>query len=173
MPNTIENVGAKVVGKSAEVEARLQGLRGVFLKLAEQHHEVGSLLARAESTEDFTTRASLWRQIRKELVSHEQAELLQIYPALAGLEAVSDIVAAHATDAAELETSIAEVDAIAVQTKDWKPALRRLIAKVTEHMELEEKDFFPKAQQALGVDAATQLEEPFERAKAMAASRLG
>jgi hemerythrin superfamily protein len=173
MPNTVENVVAKVVGKSAAIEARLKGLKGVFLKLAEQHHEVGSLLARAESTEDFTTRATLWRQIRKELVSHEQAELLQIYPALSGLDAVSDIVAAHANDATEIETSIAEVDAIAVQTAEWKPALRRLIEKVTEHVELEESELFPKAQRALGADAAQKLEEPFERTKAMAAARLG
>jgi hypothetical protein len=85
---------------------------------------------------------------------------------------VSDIVAAHANDAAEVETSIAEVDAIPFQTAEWQPALRRLIEKVTEHVELEERDLFPKAQQALGIDAVTQLEAPFERAKAMAASRL-
>jgi hypothetical protein len=71
MPNPVENVVAKAVGKAAAVEARLKGLKGVFMKLAEQHHQVASLLARAESTEDFTVRASLWRQIRKELVSHE------------------------------------------------------------------------------------------------------
>lgn len=173
MPNTVENVVAKAVGKSAALEARLKGLKGVFTKLTEQHHEVSSLLKRAESTDDFTTRASLWREIRKELVSHEQGELLEIYPALSEVESVREIAAAHANDAAELEACIREVDAIAFQSEDWKVALRRLIEKVTEHVELEERDFFPRAQHAIGAEAAVQLLEPFERAKAMAASRLG
>jgi hypothetical protein len=173
MPNTVENFVAKTVGKSAALEARLKGLKGVFTKLAEQHHMVGSLLQRAENADDFTTRASLWREIRKELVSHEQGELLEIYPALSQVESVQDIAAAHANDAAELEASIRDVDAIAFQSEEWRPALRRLIEKVKEHVELEERDFFPKAQHAIGADAAAQLLAPFERAKAMAASRLG
>jgi hypothetical protein len=173
MANPVENVVAKVVGKSAALKARLKGLKGVFTTLAEQHHEVGSLLARLMHTDDFTARASLWREIRKELVSHEQGELLEIYPILSGYDSVRDLVAAHANDAAEVEACVRDVDATPFQSDEWQPAVRRLIDKVTEHVELEELDLFPKAQRAIGDDAAARLEEPFERAKAMAAARLG
>jgi hypothetical protein len=173
MPNPVENVVAKVVGKSAALKARLSGLKGVFTTLAEQHHEVGSLLSRLTHTDDYTARANLWREIKKELVSHEQGELLEIYPLLSGYDSVRDLVATHANDAAELEACIQEVDATAVHSEEWQPAVRRLIDKVTEHVELEEMDLFPKAQRAIGDDAAARLEEPFERAKAMAAARLG
>ncbi|HEY3500639.1 MAG TPA: hemerythrin domain-containing protein [Polyangiaceae bacterium] len=172
MPNPIENFAAKVAGKTAAVEARLKGLKGVFNKLAEQHHALGSLLSRAESAEDPTSRAALWHEIRKELVSHEQAELLEIYPALAGNERTRAIAVAHADGASELEALIEEVDRMPPQTSDWKPALARLRAKVKEHVEIEETQYFPAAQAALGERAAKQLEAPFLAAKEMAMAKL-
>jgi hemerythrin superfamily protein len=165
MPNPIQNAVAKVAGKAAGMEARLKGLRGVFAKLAEQHHEVGALLATAESTADHTTRRELWQKIRKELMAHEQAELLEIYPVLEGYEATREIARRHADHASELEGLIRQVDAIGVQSDAWRPAVERLTAKVKDHVEKEETEFFPRAQEALGDEAARQLETPFLRAQ--------
>jgi hypothetical protein len=172
MPNTFENVVAKVTGKAAAVEARLRGLKGVFNKLAEQHHEVASLLSRAEGADDPSSRAGLWRQIRKRLLAHEQAELLEIYPVLAGYERTREIALAHSRHASELEELIGEVDLLPPQSSEWKPALMRLIETVKEHVELEETQFFPAAQAALGEEGAQRLEKPFLDAEQMALSKL-
>lgn len=172
MPNPLENFAAKVTGKAAAVEARLKGLKGVFNKLAEQHHEVGALLSRAQSAEDPTSRSELWHDIRKELVSHEQGELTEIYPVLATDDRTRQIALAHADGASELEALIDEIDKLPPQSAEWKPALGRLIAKVKEHVEIEETQYFPAAQEALGEAAAKQLEQPFLRAKEMAMSKL-
>jgi hemerythrin HHE cation binding domain-containing protein len=172
MPNPIQNAVAKVAGKAAGVEARLKGLKGVFAKLAEQHHEAGALLGSTESATDHTKRRELWQQVRKELMSHEQGELLEIYPVLEGYDATREIARRHADHASELEGLIRQVDAIGVQSDAWRPALERLIAKVKEHVEKEETEFFPRAQEALGDDAARQLEKPFLRAQEMAKERL-
>jgi hypothetical protein len=172
MPNTFENVVAKVTGKAAAVEARMRGLKGVFNRLAEQHHEVGSLLSRAEAADDPSSRAGLWRQIRKQLVAHEQGELLEIYPVLAGYERTREIALAHSNHASELEELISEVDALAPQSAEWKPALMRLIETVKEHVELEETQFFPAAQEAMGEEAARLLEKPFLDAEQMALNKL-
>src|SRR5689334_13823575 len=100
MQNPIESAIAKVAGVTAAVDARFKGLRGVFTKLAEQHHQVDVLLQSAQATTDFVKRAQLWRQIRKELISHEQAELLEVYPLLEAHEATQLMAAAHASHAA-------------------------------------------------------------------------
>ncbi|HEV8547396.1 MAG TPA: hemerythrin domain-containing protein [Polyangiaceae bacterium] len=172
MPNPIQNVVAKVAGKTANVEARLKGLKGVFAKLAEQHHEAGALLKSAEGSNDFTKRRELWQEVRKALVSHEQGELLELYPVLEGYDATREIARRHADHAGELEALIREVDSIGVQSDAWRPAIGRLIAKVQEHVEREETDFFPRAQEALGEEAVKQLEKPFLRAQEMAAQKL-
>jgi hemerythrin superfamily protein len=172
MPNAIENAVAKVAGKTGAVEARFKGLKGVFTKLAEQHHEVGALLSRAESATDFSKRRDLWGEIRKQLISHEQGELLEIYPALESYAATRDVARRHAEEAGELEALIREVDSVGFQSDAWQPTLANLIAKVTEHVQIEETEFFPRAQEALGEDAAKQLEAPFMKAKEQAMQKI-
>jgi hypothetical protein len=173
MANPVEHVKAKVAGMAGAVEARMKGLKGVFGTLAEQHHEVSSLLSTAEDTEDYTKRAELWTDIRRELISHEQAELMQVYPVVAEYEIAKDISLRHNEEAAELEAAVREVDGIGFQSDAWLPALQRLIARVEAHVELEEEEFFPRAQDAMGEEAARELEAPFLRAKKLAAERLG
>jgi hypothetical protein len=172
MSNPIEKVVAKVAGKTAGIEARFNGLRGVFATLAEQHHEATSLLLGAESTNDYTKRSELWRQVRRALLSHEQAELLEIFPVLEGYEATRELARRHATHANELHQLIIHVDSLGVQSDAWRPSLQRLLAKVKEHAAEEEGEFFPKAQEALGEFRVKKLEAPFLRAQEIARARI-
>ncbi len=165
MPNPIENVMAKGAGKVGAVEARAKGLKGVFTKLVEQHREAATLLSRAQSTTDVEKRRDLWREIKKQLVSHERAELSEIYPTLSAYDSTRDIVGRHAQEANVLETNIRQIDAMTFDAPAWKPSIERLIELVKQHVDEEEKDFFPRAQAALGDEASKQLEEPFMRAK--------
>jgi hemerythrin superfamily protein len=165
MPNPIENVIAKGRGMVGAVEARAKGLKGVFVKLAEQHREAAALLSRAESATDTEKRRDLWREIKKQLVSHERAELSEIYPMLSAYDTTRDIVARHGQEAQVLESTIRQIDAMTFDTPAWKTSIERLTALVKQHVEEEEGDFFPRAQEAIGDEAAKQLEEPFMRAK--------
>lgn len=172
MPNTIENAVAKVAGKAAAVDARFRGLKGVFTKLAEQHHEVNVLLLSAESATDVTKRRSLWETIRKQLLSHEQAELRELYPVLEAYPALRDIVRRHASEASELEMLIRRLDGIGVSADEWLPTLSQLKASVTAHAEEEERVFFPQSQQVIGEHASALLEQPFLQAKKTLMSTL-
>jgi len=102
-----------------------------------------------------------------------QGELLEVYPVLESYEATRELARRHGDHANELEDAIAELDAIGAGAPAWKPALERLIAIVKEHVALEEQELFPRAQQALGDEAARQLERAFLRAKEMAARAFG
>ena len=172
MQNHIESAIAKVAGLTAAVDARFKGLRGVFTTLAKQHHEVDALLTGAQATTDFVKRAELWRQIRVELISHEQAEHLEIYPVLEAYEATQGIARTHTAHSAELERLIGFLDETNVQSTHWQPILVQLIAKFHEHVQLEEQEFFARAQAFLGDAAAKALVQPFLRAKELAKREL-
>jgi hypothetical protein len=165
MPNTIEQLTAKVAGKAGAVSARAKGLTGVFNKLAEQHKEVAALLKRAEVTSDPEKRRDLWRTIRVELMSHEQGELREVYPAFDRHVSLRDIVEEHADDADLLETTIKELDEIDAASEAWPVTLKRLVAAVQRHVEEEEGEFFPRAQDVLGKKETSALEERFVAAQ--------
>jgi hemerythrin superfamily protein len=173
MANSVEHIKAKVAGVAGAVEARIKGLKGVFRKLAEQHHEVGSLLSTLKSTDDPSKRGELWTEIRRELVSHEQAELLRVYPVIEGYESIKGLAYQHTNAASELEAAIQTLDLTDAQSEAWQPALERLIVAVDAHARLEEEELFPRAQEALGDDVTGDLEASFVRAKHLAEERLG
>lgn len=172
MSNSIQKAAAKIAGKTARVEARFKGLTGVLAKLVEQHHEVSTLLSIASGTDDLATRSELWRQIREALLSHEQAELLALYPVLETYLSTREIAHRHALQASELEDLVFQMDDIEVRSDRWRPALERLIVQVKEHIAKEEGEFFPRAQEALGEYRTNKLEATYLRAQEVAKQRL-
>ncbi|HTV20056.1 MAG TPA: hemerythrin domain-containing protein [Polyangiaceae bacterium] len=165
MPNPLENVASKAAGKAAALSARAKGLSGVFATLAEQHREAGVLLKRAAGVDDVEKRRDLWSTLRRELLSHERGELNVVYPTLEQHPATRDIAQRHAADAHTLETTINEIDAAGCASPQWKPLLERLVTLVQHHVDEEEHEFFPRAQEAIGKDAASDLEAPFMAAR--------
>ena len=114
---------------------------------------------------DEALRAKLYPTIRSELLAHEKGELKVLYPALAEFPETAQISAEHARQASELEAAIAELDAFSFNSPSWKPSFDRLAGLVNAHVQREESDYFPKAQQALGLERTKQLEPLFEAAK--------
>jgi hemerythrin HHE cation binding domain-containing protein len=161
MPNAMESLSAKIAGTAGAAAARAKGLTGVFNKLAEQHKEAAALLKRAETTSDPEKRRDLWTKIRVELMSHEQGELREVYPAFDKHVSLRDIVEEHADDADLLESTIKELDEIDTASEAWPVTLKRLIAAVQRHAEEEEGEFFPRAQDVLGKNETRSLEERF------------
>jgi len=173
MPNPVENFAAKTAGKAAGLRARAQGLVGVFNVLAQQHEQTASLLTRAKQANDPAKRRDLWSQVRRELICHERAELTTVYPVIEENPMLADIARDHADSARELEAAMANVDAIGYDSGDWQSALHSLIQLVQQHVEHEEKEFFPRAQETIGKEAAHALERPFLAAQQQCMSQLG
>jgi hypothetical protein len=165
MPNPVENIAAKGAAKAAAIGARAKGLTGVFNKLAEQHKEAAMLLKRASSTDDIAKREDLWMTLRRELLSHERGEASIVYPALARHPATRNIAQQHDDEVPTLEAMIAEIDVAGCESPDWKSLITRLMMLIEHHAQEEENEFFPRAIEALGKDAAADLEHPFLAAK--------
>jgi hemerythrin superfamily protein len=165
MPNSLENAASKAMGAAKDVKATLKGLTGVFKHLMEEHGKVAALLKRVSMSSDVKVRSELYPTIRRELLSHERGEMDVVYPELARFPETGSISAEHAREAQELETAIQAVDTLPFGDARWSPAFERLVQLVEAHVKEEEGEFFPKAQQVIGEEAAKALLPRFEAAK--------
>lgn len=172
MPSKIENAMSKGMGTLKTAQATLRGLDGVFRTLAKQHGEVTALLKRAKATDDVGKRAELWEEIRAELLSHERAELLEVYPALEEHAETRSLARDHAEEAMALEHLIEQIDSLDEGEAEWQELLGELAEMVQRHAGEEETEIFPKAQATLGDVRTEELERPFLAAKERVMSEL-
>jgi hemerythrin superfamily protein len=173
MPNSVDTFVAKAAGKAAGLRARVKGLTGVFNVLVQQHQQAATLLGRVQRADEPEKRRELWLQARCELICHERAELSTVYPVIAENALNADISQRHAEEAQQLETAISDIDTLGVTSSHWAESIARLIALVQQHVEEEEHDFFPRAQDTMGKEAAHSLERPFLAAQERCREQLG
>ena len=165
MANPIGQITTKVAGTVKAVTAGFKGLRGVFLHLAEEHGEVGALMKQVGKTTDPRVRREHFPHIRAELLSHEKGELSAVYGVLANYEQLRGVVLKHNEEAHTLEKAIADVDAIDFASEEWATSFNRLFALVQAHVEEEENEFFPKAQELIDEAESKQILTHYEAAK--------
>lgn len=159
MPSSMDTMIAKGTGVVKSMEARLNGLVGVFRTLAEQHGEVSALMKRVKN--DTDKRADLWPKIRLELVSHEKGELREVYPVLRDLPETRALADRHEAEATELSTLIDRINATPIASEEWGRFFSQLVDMVENHADEEEQTIFPEAQKAIGAARARELEPKF------------
>ena len=159
MANPIDIAVSKAKGMERAMEARRDGLVGVFQTIAGQHGEVISLIDRVK--DDARKRDALWARIRVALLAHEQAELKHLYPVLDRYAELEPLVAAHDEEARRLTEIIDRLDGAAVQDEDWMSLFEGLAELVIEHANEEENEIFPAAIEVIGADRARSLDDRF------------
>jgi hemerythrin superfamily protein len=168
MPNRMHSFVAKTAGKVKAVKARLDGLVGVFKTLAEQHAEVKVLLRKLQDNPEM--KAELWPDIRRNLLSHEKAELNEVYSVLRVHAPTAELADHHDEEAAEMQGLIDEIETADSET--WQMLYDELVDSVSFHAAEEEKEIFPKAQQVIGDKVAKQLDELFLAAQKQIAAAV-
>lgn len=132
-------------------------LVGVFQTLAKQHDQVAELLAQLKASPE--TRATMWPQIRRALVSHEHGEVRELYPLLRQHEATSALADHHDDEARDLDALIGRLDTVDIRDEGWLDLFDQLTAAVLHHAKDEEEArIFPLAQQVLGEARAIELD---------------
>jgi len=142
------------------MEARRDGLVGVFQTIAGQHGEVASLIDRVKA--DPRKREALWPRIRVSLLAHEKAELKVVYPVLGRYSELDQHVTQHAQEAQQLEDVITRLDAMTLQGEDWMTLFESLAELVVSHANEEENEIFPASINAIGQDRAKDLDDKFK-----------
>ena len=159
MPNRLDSIISKAKGAVKGVEARREGLVGVFATLARQHGEVASLIERCKR--DASKRDGLWPKIRTALLAHERAEMRELYPVLRSAPLTHDLAEHHDHDANRLETLIDRLDSIELASTTWGEVFEQLSTAVLRHAHEEEQQIFPVAQEAIGTERADELDAKF------------
>lgn len=171
MTHKLEELASKAVGAIKATQASLEGMSGVFRHLIREHGEVSALLMRLKFSSDPSMRRELWSEVRAELLSHERAEISEVYPTLRQDKQTQPMVREHDNDAYELEEMIDELSATDADSERWQPTLERLIARVQEHVRDEEEEYFPIADHAFKERSDDMLER-YEQAKAKAKMQI-
>jgi hypothetical protein len=130
-----------------------------FELLVKEHRRLSGLLERALVADAAAKRQEQWVIIRRQLLSHERAEALELYAALDGYSAARDMVEQHAREEGTIESAVNQVDAADPASEAWLERLRDVLACVQEHVLREENEYFPRARQLLGDEAAHSLHE--------------
>lgn len=170
MANPIDMLLSKGKGKIKAMKARLEGIVGVFKTLTEQHGEVEALLGSVRH--DADKRQDLWPKIRTELLSHERAEVQEVFPVLRAHEPTRSLADQHDAEARELEQLIYQLDATDICSDAWGKLFERLADTVEAHANEEETEIFPIAQCVIGAARAKQLDQSFLAAQQRIAASL-
>lgn len=136
------------------------GLVGIFDTLAAQHAEVSNLFGQLRTKP--ASRAMLWPQIRRALVSHEHGEIRELYPVLRQFPQTRALADHHDEEARNLDALIARLDAEDIRTDAWLALFEQLVTTVLHHAKDEEEaKIFPLAQQVLGEARAIELDAKY------------
>jgi hypothetical protein len=165
MTNPLDEVASKAMGGVKAAKATIEGLSGVFRKLAQEHGEVSALLLHVKMSSDPKVRDELFPKIRRELLSHEKAEREVVYPALRAHAATQLIADKHDKEAGELEKVIAELTSMSTKSEGWTVTFDALVDLVQRHVAEEEHEFFPAGARVLGSQTETLLAQ-YESVKA-------
>ncbi|HEY6880809.1 MAG TPA: hemerythrin domain-containing protein [Polyangiales bacterium] len=171
MPGHLQEVAAKVMGKAKVAKGAIEGLSGIFTTLMEEHGHVAALMMRLKGSADVALRRTLWPKIRAELLSHEQGELLVLYPVYRAHPELAQIAAAHERDATQLTALIDELDTTDMTHALWGERFAGLVQAVQRHVKDEERDFFREGNRVFGSQNKA-LDAQFKRTKQRALDEL-
>lgn len=172
MANALEEVAAKAMSAVKAGQATFQGLTGVWKQLVEEHGEVSALLKRISASSDPEVRQRLYPEVRNLLLAHERTELTEVYPVLSSYEMTRRIATAHEDMAREIEAAIVALDKLEFASTEWPRAFELLLQTVEQHVNDEEGDYFPRAQDVLGEAESKAMLERYESGKREELERL-
>ena len=135
----------------------------IYTALQQDHDIQRKLLDELVNTSgDTKKRSELFRQLKAELAHHADSEERYFYVPLIKLDATQDDARHGIAEHHVIDELVAEVEAADPSTSAWLQHAKNLAHKVRHHLEEEEKDYFPVAQEVLSGDRATALGDEYQ-----------
>ena len=133
--------------------------------LKADHQRVKDLFAQYEAADNVATKRTLADQVFRELDTHTQLEENVFYPTVneetdAGPELVKDSLEEHQT----MKQLMMELRDMAYDTDAFETKFQALIRTVAHHVEEEEAELFPLAEQEL-TDALDEMQDEMQELK--------
>lgn len=124
--------------------------------LTAQHREVRALFERIEKGKTKSEKTKLFEELAANLVAHDAIEREIFYPACEKEMGPTKLLGEALVEHGVIEFSLYVADE-ARGEDDFDHKVQVLQEMVEHHVEEEEKEFFPKAEKALGFERLTEL----------------
>jgi hypothetical protein len=131
----------------------------IFETLKADHEKVAGIFERLEPTTErgVKTRTELFARLKTELDAHANLEETVLYPALLEYEETREIALEGVEEHRVVKKLLAELEAMPVDSEQWKAKLTVLKENVEHHVEEEEGEMFKSARKALSREKINDL----------------
>lgn len=138
-----------------------------FELLKKDHKEAHKLFEQLEGTseEDADERGELFTQLKQALELHAHIEEAIFYPALKRESETREITLEGLEEHHVMKLLLRELDGMKTGTEQWAAKLKVLEENVRHHVQEEEGEMFPKAQEVLGAEQINQLGTQMQQEK--------
>ena len=141
-------------------------MAGIFDKLIADHERHRELLAQiAETKGDSEDRRTLFEQFRIDVTAHASAEEQSLYAEMMGRPELTDDARHGVAEHKQLDDLIGELVDMDMSSPGWLTKFKTLRHDYEHHIEEEEKDIFPAADEELSKAVETKLGKIFEERK--------
>ncbi len=148
------------------------GERGIFRRLKDEHAAIAAMMRRAAGTTSAEARRGLFEEVRRELLAHAASEERELYPVLRRLDETSDLVDESVEDHGAIEQMLEQLRAMDFDSDDWADLFEETMLEVHDHVDQEENELFPLAEELLEPAEAARIDERYAAAKQQALRRV-
>lgn len=137
----------------------------IYSLLRDEHRRLLALFDELQQSKEARQRERLFERLKKELLTHKEAEERTFYAALSLLPDLVDRIEEAMEEHADQQELLEELDGLDVEDEDFTVQLNELREELEHHVGEEEREIFARAQQHLNETQAKKI------AKEMAAER--
>ncbi len=165
---------SKAAGAAKGAVKALAGYSGIFHHLAGEHAEVSTLMKRVSATADSagSERDELFAEIRRNLLAHAKGEEAEFYPVLREFDEIAALVGQCLSDHEKIEGLLDDLNVSDKSGSDWTRRFEQLVTAVDGHVDREEKELFPKANDLLEGQRAREIEQRYQDVEEREKSKL-
>lgn len=131
--------------------------------LKQDHREVDNLMALLEDT--TTTTTDTFMQLKTALTLHAEAEEELFYPAMEQFDETDELTDESYEEHAEVKQLLEEMTGLNPAEEDFQDLLAQLKESVQHHVQEEETEMFPKAEELLGEETLETMGNEIEQMK--------
>jgi len=129
----------------------------VFELLKKDHQKVKSLFEKIEDTGGDKTKDKIFKELAQDLAVHSKLEETIVYPRFKEFEELSEMVAEAIEEHQVAEQLLEELAGMKEKGEQWDAKLTVLKEMIEHHVEEEEGELFPEAEELLGEDEAAEM----------------
>lgn len=138
----------------------------IFKRLKADHDEHRDLLKAIDQTKgDSPERAELFEKFRVEVTAHAASEELSLYATMLGKSDLRDEAQHSVAEHKEIEDFLTELHEMDFGSSGWLTRFRTMKDRYLHHIEEEEEDMFPVAEEELSAATKKDLAATFEEEK--------